>query len=299
MWQARHVAALLHKQGMETELLPIETSGDRKLDVTLSKIGEKGLFTMELEELLLAGKAHLAVHSAKDMPGTLPEGLEIIAFSHRENPADVLVSFNKSLRLQDAGIRIGTSSTRRIAMLKRHAPEAQPITIRGNLQTRFRKMKEGSCDAMLLARAGVIRMGFEEYITEELATSIFTPVPGQASLAIEVAETLDPVLKSAIRSAVNDLSSELAISAERSFLRQMEGGCSIPVFALCMPDDAGNFQLDAGIVSLDGSKEIRRCITIPRIDSGKPDAFRIAGEALASEVLKAGGSAILSAIRCS
>ena len=297
MWQAEAVAALLDIAGFRTELLPLETKGDKKLEVSLAKIGEKGLFTAELEDLLLRGEAHLAVHSAKDMPSQLPEGLEIIALTERENPEDVLVSYQPGIRLSEPGIRVGTSSTRRVATLARYFPTAVPVPVRGNLQTRFRKMQEGHCDAMILARAGVVRMGLAEYIRESLPADIFTPAAGQASLAIEAAENLSPNLKNTIRTALNHSLSEACIISERTFLRKMEGGCSIPVFALCRPETEQTFLLEAGIISTDGKLEVRKQF---RFSAG-PDyphaIFRMAGENLASLVLGSGGSDILEKIK--
>jgi hydroxymethylbilane synthase len=297
MWQAEAVAALLDIAGFRTELLPLETKGDKKLEVSLAKIGEKGLFTAELEDLLLRGEAHLAVHSAKDMPSQLPEGLEIIALTERENPEDVLVSYQPGIRLSEPGIRVGTSSTRRVATLARYFPTAVPVPVRGNLQTRFRKMQEGHCDAMILARAGVVRMGLAEYIRESLPADIFTPAAGQASLAIEAAENLSPNLKNTIRTALNHPLSEACIISERTFLRKMEGGCSIPVFALCRPETEQTFLLEAGIISTDGKLEVRKQF---RFSAG-PDyphaIFRMAGENLASLVLGSGGSDILEKIK--
>jgi len=297
MWQAEEVASILQKSGFQTELLPLETKGDKKLDVSLAKIGEKGLFTAELESLLLEGKAHLAVHSAKDMPSQLPDGLELIAFSERENPTDVLVSFRPDIRLKEKGIRVGTSSSRRVATLMRYFPDAIPVSVRGNLQTRFRKMQEGACDAMILARAGVIRMQLEEFIRESLSTGVFTPAAGQASLAIEISSGLDPILKNAIRNALNHPLSEACILAERAFLRKMEGGCSIPVFALCHPQNDGSFLLQAGIISPEGKEEIRREIVIGKEATGNSESIIRQGELLAVEILKAGGAEILREIR--
>jgi hydroxymethylbilane synthase len=297
IWQARYVAGLLEASDFFVELLPMETSGDKKLDVSLSRIGEKGLFTKELEASLLNGQAHLAVHSAKDMPSTLPEGLELIAFTERENPADVLVSFRKDIRLGMAGLRIGTSSTRRVAMLNRHFPLTEVISVRGNLQTRFLKMQEGACDAMILARAGVTRMGLGDYITEELSTSMFTPAAGQASLAIEVACNLPENVKKAIRSAVNHTETEQAVNCERAFLRTMEGGCSIPVFALCKRSETGAFCLDAGIISIDGKEEVRRKREIYIEAGGESLALDDLGQETAREILSAGGAGILEGIR--
>lgn len=297
LWQAEAVAAMLSGAGFECSLLPVETRGDKKLDVSLSKIGDKGLFTQELEQLLLEGKAHLAVHSAKDMPSRLPEGLELIAFSERENPEDVLVSFDAGIRLGQPGIRIGTSSTRRVAVLNRYFPGAQVVSVRGNLQTRFRKMQEGHCDAMILARAGVQRMGLEKQVVESLSPGVFTPAAGQASMAVEVATGLRHDLKSAIRTAVNQPVSEFAILAERAFLRAMDGGCSIPVFALCIPQQEGSFRLEAGIISLDGKEEIRRSVTVIPLLGSESESMEKAGHALAQEVLAAGGASILQKIK--
>lgn len=297
MWQAEAVATALENAGFQTELLPLETKGDKKLEVSLAKIGEKGLFTAELEDLLLHGKAHLAVHSAKDMPSQLPDGLEIIALTERENPADVLVSFRPDIRLSEPGIRVGTSSTRRTATLARYFPQAVPVAVRGNLQTRFRKMQEGHCDAMILARAGVVRMQLGEFIRESLKTDVFTPAAGQASLAVEVSARLDDHLKEAIRSALNHPLSEACILAERAFLRKMEGGCSIPVFALCRPDNGQNYILEAGIISSDGRLEVRKLLHFSAKEGLAEDVFKAAGETLAEEVLKSGGSGILEGIK--
>lgn len=297
LWQAREVASMLSKAGFEAELLALETSGDRKLEVSLAKIGEKGLFTAELEALLLQGKAHLAVHSAKDMPSLLPDGLGIIAFTERENPEDVLVSYRPDIRLSEPGIRVGTSSTRRTAMLARYFPQAVPVTVRGNLQTRFRKMHEGHCDAMILARAGVVRMELGGFIRESLPTAIFTPAAGQASLAIEAATNIDPLLKNAIRSALNHPVSEACILAERAFLRKMEGGCSIPVFALCRQENENTFLLEAGIFSSDGSQEVRKQLRFSADETVAATSFQAAGEQAADEVLRSGGKAILEKIK--
>lgn len=296
MWQAKEVAFLLEKAGFSTKLSSLETQGDKKLDVSLSKIGEKGLFTQELENLLLSGEAHLAVHSAKDMPSSLPEGLELIAFSDRENPCDVLVSMNPGLRISDPGIRIGTSSTRRVSMLKRYYPEAIPITIRGNLQTRFRKMEEGQCDAMLLAWAGVHRMGFSHLVTEKLSTSVFTPAAGQGSLAIEVSESLPSEIREGIRAAINHPASELALLAERAFLRKMEGGCSVPVFVLAELKGS-MLKIMGGVVSLDGVDEIRLEDSVEILPDAQRESAINLGERFGTSVLASGGSSILQKIK--
>jgi hydroxymethylbilane synthase len=295
LWQANEVAAKLQSAGIPTELKSIETIGDKKLDVTLSKIGDKGVFTLELEDMLLKGEAHIAVHSAKDMPSNLPTGLQIIAFTEREKPFDVLVSENPELRLKNKPLLIGTSSTRRVATLKRHFPEIEPIAIRGNLQTRIRKMREGQCDGLLLAYAGIFRMGYSDLIRQNLDLEIFTPSVGQGALAIEISETLFPAMKLRLQSLLQDPVTALAINAERSFLRTMEGGCSVPVFGYSTFEN-GILTITGGIISLDGKDELRK-IKSSQITVFQIDKAIILGKELAEEVLNEGGDSILSKIK--
>jgi hydroxymethylbilane synthase len=293
LWQANEVARRLENAGFNTELKAIETIGDKKLNVTLSKIGDKGVFTKELEQMLIDGEAHLAVHSAKDMPSSLPDNLEIIAFTEREVPCDVLVSHNSGIRLQNRPMVIGTSSTRRIATLKRYFPEVQTVPVRGNLQTRIRKMEEGQCDALLLAYAGVHRMGFTDLIKERLDTSVFTPAVGQGSLAIEVSSYLTPDLKSRIRSCLEHPQTAICLEAERAFLRRMEGGCSVPVFGFAWLEN-DMLYISGGIISLDGLEEVRKEISVPNPDV---QAARQLGIDLANLVLSSNGNSILQKIK--
>lgn len=293
MWQAHHVAEILEKAGFTLELRPIETVGDKKLEVSLSKIGDKGVFTQELEGMLLRGEAHLAVHSAKDMPSRLPEGLQIIAFTERENPWDVLVSHHPDAQLETVK-KIGTSSTRRVALLKRYFPHIETVTIRGNLQTRFRKMEEGACDAMILAYAGVNRMHLGQTIRQALPLDVFTPAVGQGALAIEVSDNLETSVKEKIASLLNHTTTSHCLAAERSFLRTMDGGCSVPVFAYARFQE-NSFVLSGGIVSLDGKEEIRLTKTQEGLLSGN-DYIQI-GKNMAEEILGMGGDAILSKIK--
>lgn len=295
LWQARFAEERLQAAGFATELIRMETLGDRKLDTTLSKIGDKGVFTRELEELLLDGKAHLAVHSAKDMPSQLPEGLEILAFTEREQPHDVVVSPDPDFRLEDKPLRVGTASTRRVAILHRHFPEIEAVAIRGNLQTRIRKMEEGQCQALILAFAGVWRMGFGHLIRQHLSTGQFTPAVGQGSLAIEAATSLPAGLRQAIRLALNHVPTETALLAERAFLRTVEGGCSVPVFGYASVSE-GRFRLSGGLVSLDGSEELRG---EEWLTGGEPDGgtAAAAGIRLANRLLDAGGRSILQKIK--
>jgi hydroxymethylbilane synthase len=290
LWQAYYVADLLKQAGMESEIVTIDTKGDQVLDVSISKIGSKGVFTQELEDQLLDGRIDIAVHSAKDMPSRLGEGLELIAFSVREQAQDVLLSTKKGVSLSDTHLVVGTSSTRRIATLKHFYPHVKTVEVRGNLQTRIRKMEEGLCDALLLAYAGVFRMGYANSVVEHLDINQFIPAVGQGSIAIEACTSLDPKLRAAIISACNDANTATCLLAERAYLRVLEGGCSIPVFALAtLAENA--VHLKGGIVSLDGQQRIVLEVT------GSPKDAEQLGEALANQVLQAGGKTILEQIK--
>ncbi len=292
LWQAYYVADLVKQAGMESEIVQIDTKGDQMLDVSISKIGSKGVFTQELEDQLLDGRIDIAVHSAKDMPSSLGEGLELIAFSVREQAQDVLLSAQIYLSLADASkeITIGTSSTRRIATLKHFYPHVKTVEVRGNLQTRIRKMEEGLCDALLLAYAGVYRMGYANLVVEHLDLNQFIPAVGQGSIAIEACTSLDPKLHEAIFSACNDAPTATCLLAERAYLRVLEGGCSIPVFALARLA-ANQIHLKGGILSLDGQQRIVLELTGPLTEAEQ------LGEALARQVLQAGGKTILEQIK--
>jgi hydroxymethylbilane synthase len=222
----------------------------------------------------------------------LGEGLELIAFSVREQAQDVLLSAQTHLSLADAskGITIGTSSTRRIATLKHFYPHAKTVEVRGNLQTRIRKMEEGLCDALLLAYAGVYRMGYANLVVEHLDLNQFIPAVGQGSIAIEACTSLDSKLREAIVSACNDTATAICLRAERAYLRVLEGGCSIPVFALATLAD-NQVHLKGGIVSLDGQQRIVLELTGPLTEAEQ------LGEALAIQVLQAGGKTILEQIK--
>ncbi|WP_057939320.1 hydroxymethylbilane synthase [Algoriphagus resistens] len=289
LWQALHVEDLLKKAGLETEVITIDTKGDQILDVSIAKIGSKGVFTQELEDQLLDGRIDIAVHSAKDMQSNLPEGFEIIAFTEREKENDVIVSHDKSISLKN-NIVLGTSSTRRVSTLKHFYPHVKTVEVRGNLQTRIRKMEEGLCDGLLLAYAGTHRMEYDHMIVSELDLDEFTPAVGQGSVAIEVSKNLDPDLKSKITAACNHHETSLRLRAERAYLRVLEGGCSIPVFALAY--FTGNqLSLKGGIVSLDGKERISIVV------EGNTDQPEKLGLALADKVFAAGGKVILDQIK--
>ncbi len=293
LWQAEYVSELLQLKGAQTEIKIIETRGDKILNQALSEIGSKGLFTEELENELRAGTIDLAVHSAKDMPSFIPEELELIAFSEREKVNDVVLSLRKDLTIAVAvqeGLKIGTSSTRRRACLQHYYPGIQLVDMRGNLQTRMQKMEAGSCDAMILAYAGVYRMNMSNFITEELDQDRFTPAVGQGCLAIETALALAQDKRNFIRETLNNAETEFCLLAERSYLATMEGGCSVPVFALAeLQGDV--IHMKGGVVSLDGVNRIQS-----QDQDHKLNAIAL-GKRLADSIIGQGGKEILEEIK--
>ncbi|GAB2606057.1 hydroxymethylbilane synthase [Spirosoma areae] len=293
VWQAEHIQTLLQTGGLTSELVLIETTGDLVLDRSLAKIGSKGVFTQELEDQLREGRIDIAVHSAKDLPSSLPPDLTIIAFTERELANDVLVSRNKTLSLRgQEAFRIGTSSTRRVALLKHYCPHLTAVDMRGNLQTRIRKLDEGQCDALILAYAGVHRMGYNELIVEHLPVNEFTPAVGQGSIAIQVAiSSLDSQTGETLSRLINHEPTAACLRAERAFLARLEGGCSIPSFALAHWADEHTISLTGGLVSLDGSQLLRETFT------GPPEEAQLVGHALAESILERGGDELLLSIR--
>jgi len=293
MWQAYYVEDLLQKAGMETQIVEIDTRGDQVLDVSIAKIGSKGVFTEELEDQLRSGDIDIAVHSAKDMQSELPEGFEIIAFTVREQVNDVVVSRDKSLCLGDTTrpLTIGSSSVRRRAMLKAYYPHLKVIEMRGNLQTRIAKMDEGQCDAILLAYAGVNRMEYNDLIVETLPLEQFIPPVGQGSVAIESAIDLDAEKRQVIRQAVNHGDTEYRLLAERAFLKTLKGGCSIPAFCMAKLEADDLISVTGGMISLDGQTLIKNTL------SGKRTAAEQLGDQMAQLTLEQGGAEILAAIR--
>jgi hydroxymethylbilane synthase len=292
LWQAYYIENLLKKGGIDTEIVIIETKGDQILDRSLSKIGSKGVFTQELEDQLRSGDIDIAVHSAKDLQSDLDADFEISAFTEREQTNDVLVSHNTSLSLKSGQpFVIGTSSTRRIAILKHFYPHITTVDMRGNLQTRLRKLEEGQCDALLLAYAGVHRMEYDDKIAELLQLDEFTPAVGQGSVAVENAVTLDPAKIEVLKKLLNHAPTSICLRAERAFLNRLHGGCSIPVFGLATLDDGDQVSISGGIVSLDGKELIRLHKTGT---ASSPEAL---GFALADELIALGADRILSEIR--
>jgi hydroxymethylbilane synthase len=292
LWQAYYVERLLNQDGLNTEIVEIDTTGDKILDVSIAKIGSKGVFTEELENALKDGSIDIAVHSAKDLPSTLPEGFEIIAFTEREAVHDVLISPGKDISLDNPDLRkIGTSSTRRIAFLKYYYPSIVTTPVRGNLQTRIRKMEEGQCNALMLAYAGVHRMGYDSLICQELDIKQFVPPVGQGSVAVECHNSLSDVKKEAIGNAVNHLPTWHLLTAERAFLKTLEGGCSIPSFCMAAFSQDNDIKITGGLISLDGKNMVKKEL------SGKIEDSKALGKALAQSVLGSGGNIILKEIK--
>jgi hydroxymethylbilane synthase len=292
MWQTETVATQLNRAGMATRIQAMETIGDRVLDTSIAKIGSKGVFTVELEEQLASGSTDIAVHSAKDMQSQLPPGFSLIAFTVRERATDVLLSDDPAIAIDDPGrpLVVGTSSVRRRAFLHHYHPQVRIVEMRGNLQTRIRKMREGACDALLLAYAGVKRMGYAGMIVKEFDLEQFVPPVGQGCIAVEAALSLSDEKRRAIRACLNDQDSESCLLAERAFLKKLEGGCSIPAFGHCRLVD-GQLTLTAGLASLDGSRILRQCESGPQHD---PLAL---GERVGEAILAAGGRELLAEIR--
>jgi hydroxymethylbilane synthase len=290
LWQANHVADLIKPSGFRTEIVPIETKGDKILNVSIAKIGSKGVFTEEIEEKLLQGSIDIAVHSAKDLSSSIPDELELIAFTEREMVNDVVISNDKKFSLKGEDITIGTSSTRRVAFVKHFYPQAKTVSIRGNLQTRLGKLESGDCDALILAYAGVHRMGYDHLITEKIETSYFVPPVGQGTIAVECHKKLSFEKKEIIQRWVNHVETEDCIRAERAFLKTLEGGCSIPSFGYAWMEGP-LVTLKAGIISLDGQELIKIK------DSSSIETAKELGKRIAHEVLAKGGDRILSEIR--
>jgi hydroxymethylbilane synthase len=290
LWQAEYVASLIQPSGYQTEIVPIETRGDKILNVSIAKIGSKGVFTEEIEEKLLDGSIDIAVHSAKDLPSELHDELELVAFTEREIANDVLISVNKNISLQSGNIKIGTSSTRRVAFLKHFYPAIESVNVRGNLQTRITKLKNGECDALMLAYAGVHRMGYDDLIVEKIETSYFVPSVGQGTIAIECHKKLSFAKKEIIAHWVNHPETEACIRAERSFLKAIQGGCSIPVFGYAHLEGS-LISLKGGIISLDGTQVIKVK------QNGIIEDAKELGEAVAKQVLSRGGAEILKSIK--
>jgi len=297
-WQANTVAALLRQRArIECEIVIIKTSGDRLSEATLSQIGGKRLFVKEIEDALLAGDVDLAVHSSKDMPAVLPDGLAIGGVLEREDPRDAIVlprivdtplSLEEVVRELGRAPRIGTSSVRRVAQLTRLFPGAEFLPIRGNLDTRLRKLDSGDFDAIVLASAGLRRLQQSARISAYMPVAACVPAPGQGIIAIEIrdgdAAAATPV------ATINDGTTGVALSVERAVVRRLGGGCQMPIGAYAAVD-AEAVTVKAIVVSPDGARAATAEI------SGRADEPEAAGEAAAEQLLASGAGDILEEVQ--
>jgi hydroxymethylbilane synthase len=290
VWQAEWVRSsllALHPQ-YKVELVKIKTTGDKILDVPLAKVGGKGLFVKEIETALLEGQIDLAVHSMKDMPAEVPPGLCIGVVPERENPLDILISRNgHAFKDLPQGANLGSSSLRRGAQVRHIRPDITVQPLRGNLDTRIRKLETEGLDAIILAAAGVKRLGMESRVTEYMSEDIMLPAIGQGALSIEVRED-DNAIRELIAS-MDHRETRLAVESERAFLTRLEGGCQVPIAAHAKI--VGD-QVDiTGLVAeVDGSVLLRENMT------GRVDKHEELGVKLADKLLEQGGRKILEDI---
>ena len=290
LWQAEHIRERLEDRyaGLEVELLVLKTKGDIILDVPLAKVGGKGLFVKEIEEALLSGVADIAVHSMKDVPMVLPEGLVLGAVPEREVCTDLFLSERyAALEELPAGAVLGTSSLRRQAQVLALRPDIQVAMLRGNVETRLRKMKEGQYDAIILARAGVKRLGLSATHQQDLTPPDMLPAVGQGALGVEMREDREDLRE--LLSFLEHRPTRLCVEAERSFLRRLDGGCQVPIAAHAVLD-GDTLKLDALVAGTDGKNVIRGSLCT----AAAPEEADRMGRTLAEELLGRGADRILA-----
>jgi hydroxymethylbilane synthase len=291
LWQAEYVKHSLSVAvpQLEVKIQIIKTTGDKILDVALSKIGDKGLFTKEIEKELLDGSIDIAVHSMKDLPSQIEEGLCIGAVLPRENPQDVLISpLNLNLKDLPEGAVIGTSSLRRKAQIKYLRPDIKVADLRGNLETRIRKMHEEGMDGIILAYAGVKRLGYESLISEYLSTDLLMPAVGQGAVAVEMRQGDSEVRE--ILQQINHEPTRIEVEAERNLLAELEGGCQVPIAAMAVRRN-NELLLKGMVASLDGQE----MISLEMKGSTRQPAEL--GQELGQRLLAAGAGQILARIK--
>lgn len=287
LWQANLVKDQLEEKGILAELVLYKTTGDLQQKQALHEIGSRGLFTKVLDDALLSQEIDLAVHSSKDIPSVLPDGLEISAFLKREDPRDVLLAVQPDIDLDNFSrkIVVGTSSLRRKSLLNHFAPNCEVKVIRGNVDTRIAKMKAGEYDAVMLAYAGVKRLGFTNLVRRKLNVNTFTPAIGQGAIGVMSRVGAKGINK--VREVLNHKETEFAVVAERALLRRLEGGCTTPIFGLATV--MGNsLSMQGGVGKEDGSLLIRERI------EGHVGEARELGEQLGLILLSKGATDILN-----
>jgi hydroxymethylbilane synthase len=296
LWQAQTVAAHINRGGTGAQIVVIKTGGDRLQDRPLSEVGGKGLFVKEIEDALLAHEIDIAVHSAKDMSAVLPDGLTIAAVLPREDPRDALVlprgtavvDFNAALEHLGEMPSIGTGSVRRIAQLAAVLPQATFSPIRGNVDTRLRKLDNGDFEVLVLAAAGLQRLGLGARISAAIPIEVCIPAPGQGIVAIEI--RADDLRARDVVSAADDSAAAASLQAERSIVTALGGGCQLPLGAIAVHEGNG-LTVHAMVATPDGSRVVRRTL------SGSMDNPTALGARVADELAGAGAIAILDALR--
>ena len=290
LWQSEYIKGLVEEiTGLPVELKIIKTTGDKILDVPLAKVGGKGLFTKELEVELLAGTVDLCVHSMKDVPTELPEGLGIAAMPPRVDPRDALVSgAGYTLESLPQGAKVGTSSLRRIAQVRALRPDVEIVDVRGNLDTRMRKAENGEVDVVILASAGITRMGWAERITGYIPTEQMVSAVGQGAIGIEIRENDEFMMD--VMDKIGDGPTMLCVSAERVVMNKLEGGCQVPIGAYAQLD-GDVLVMDAVVGSVAGDRILRAHL------EGPADQPIELGEKMVAELLALGANEILAEIR--
>ena len=286
LWQAHHISALLRERGHEVELEIIKTTGDKITDVALAKVGTKGMFTKEIEEALIEGRVDLAVHSLKDLPTELSREFEIAAITKRENPNDVFCSVKyKSVTDLPKRARVGTSSLRRQAQLKALRPDLEICPLRGNVDTRLRKLEAGEYDAIILAAAGLNRLGKTELVKQIIPAEIMCPAAGQGALGIEIRAGDSETRKHL--AFLDDAAARATTTCERALLNKLGGGCQVPIGASAQAQN-GRIHLEAIVAHPDGTVVLREAR-----DGNDPVKL---GEEVGDTLLARGGDAILEEV---
>jgi len=291
LWQAEWVRAQLAAGGFSAEIKVIKTTGDQLPEASLAQSGTKGLFIKEIEEALLAGAVDVAVHSLKDLPIEQPSGLEVAAIPRREDPRDAFVSSDGAgFADQAGGARVGTSSLRRESQLRYWCPDVEIVPMRGNIDTRLRKLEGGDCDGLVLAAAGLLRLGLEGRISQYFALEEMCPAVGQGALAIEIRQGDRAVAD--VVGALDDAATHRAVAAERAVLRRLGGGCSVPIaahaFEKAEAPDAPLLHLIAVVASPDGKRLVRA------EGDGSIDEPEALGESVAQDLVAQGAREILN-----
>jgi hydroxymethylbilane synthase len=286
LWQAHHIAARLRERGHSVAIEIIHTTGDKITDVALAQVGTKGMFTKEIEEALADGRVDLAVHSLKDLPTEVPPGFEIAAITQRQDARDVFVSKKHAeIAVLPQGARVGTSSLRRQAQLKAVRPDLDIHPLRGNVDTRLRKLEEGQYEAIILAAAGLNRLGKTQLVKQVIPAEIMCPAAGQGALGIEIRRG-DVALREHV-AFLDDAAARAATTCERALLNRLGGGCQVPIGAFAEMRN-GRLHLEGVVARPDGSKVLRESR-----DGDDPVAL---GEGVGETLLRRGGDAILEEV---